>query len=244
MPSPAAAARAGYATMRPTPCFRLPMPLPPAAPQRPARSRFRLSRAGWIAIAAAALIGVLLSLLLLRDVRQDTDFYRADKPVTPGSTGGFEALPAPVGGEGSIPTGADGSGDGSLAPIAAPPTVVESPSIPTQPPPMAAPPLGTDPGRGPSAFTQPPRPIDQEQPAYPSDAYRNGDTGTVVLRITVGEDGHPYGIAIARSSRSRSLDRAAISAARRWRFEPAIRNGVPVSDTVEIPVVFTLDNQR
>ena len=218
------------------------MPQTPDAPPR-RRSRFRLSRAGWIAIAVAALFGVVLSLLLLRDLRQDGDFYRADKPTATGADG-FEALPAPVGGEGSIPTGADGSGDGSLAPIAAPPTVVESPSIPTQPPPMAPPPVGTDPGRGPSAFTQPPRPIDQEQPAYPSDAYRNGETGTVVLRITVGEDGHPYGIAIARSSRSRSLDRAAITAARRWRFEPAIRNGVPVSDTVEIPVVFTLQGQQ
>lgn len=225
-----------YATMQTTSIPRPAMSQQPVPPRRPSRSRLGLSRTGWIAIAAAVLIGVLLSLLLLRDMRTDSDFYRADPSKASGG-GEFEALPAPIG-EGSIPTGPDTEPE---TPPPAAPTVVETPSIPTQPPehPSAFP-------ASPSAsgFTQPPRPIRQDQPAYPSDAYRNGETGTVVLRVTVGTDGHPYGIAIARSSRSRSLDRAAIGAARRWRFEPAMRNGVAVSDTVEIPVVFTLQGQR
>ena len=36
------------------------------------------------------------------------------------------------------------------------------------------------------------------------------------------------------------LDRAAIDAARRWRFNPEVRDGVPVAGRVRVPVDFVL----
>ena len=43
---------------------------------------------------------------------------------------------------------------------------------------------------------------------------------------------------LAQSSGNRDLDRAALEAVRRWRFQPAQRNGQPVSATVIIPLEF------
>ena len=42
-------------------------------------------------------------------------------------------------------------------------------------------------------------------------------------------------------SGSRSLDRAASSAVKRWRFLPGQRNGQPVGGSVEVPISFDLD---
>lgn len=220
------------------------MSAPSPTSPTPQRSRWRITRPGWIAIAVAALVGVVLSLVLLRDVREDDAFYKASKaPTAAGQTDGeFEALPAPIAGSDAV----QGPGTAASGQAPADAGTADAPVIDVPP---APPPGATAPGR-PSVssldprITMPPRPLQQEQPTYPGDAYRRGESGTVVLRVTVGQDGHPYGIAIARSSRSRSLDRAAISAARRWRFEPATRDGMAVSDTVEIPVVFTLENRR
>jgi protein TonB len=113
---------------------------------------------------------------------------------------------------------------------------VPPPAAPAPPAPMAAPaaPVAT------AQASSDPVPIGKPSAPYPVDALRNGDEGTVLLRITVGADGVPYGIALARSSRSRSRDRAAMSAVRNWRCRPAMRNGQPVPATVQIPVSYRL----
>jgi protein TonB len=88
-----------------------------------------------------------------------------------------------------------------------------------------------------------PVPISRPSPRYPAEAVRNNETGTVVLRITVDERGEPVKVEIASSSRSRSLDRAAAQAARRWTFRPAQQNGRAVSGTIEVPISFTLEGR-
>ena len=46
-------------------------------------------------------------------------------------------------------------------------------------------------------------------------------------------------IAVERSGeRSRDLDRAVLEAARKWRFEPAMKDGKPVAAAVVLPVDF------
>jgi len=62
----------------------------------------------------------------------------------------------------------------------------------------------------------------------------------VVLRVHVGTDGEPEGIDLVTGSGSRSLDRAAVEAVRRWRFEPAMRDGRPVEGFVQVPITFDL----
>ena len=91
------------------------------------------------------------------------------------------------------------------------------------------------------ASTDAPVPISSPAPSYPPDALRNGESGTVLLRVHVGPDGIPYSIDLMQSSRSRALDRAASDAVRRWRFRPAERGGAPVAGVVQVPIVFTAD---
>lgn len=79
-------------------------------------------------------------------------------------------------------------------------------------------------------------------PAYPRAALIAGFEGTVVLEVTVDENGKPIAVAIATSSGSRELDRAARDQVlRAWRFQPAMQNGHAVRAIGMVPVNFTLD---
>jgi len=60
-----------------------------------------------------------------------------------------------------------------------------------------------------------------------------------VLRFTVDHDGIPQSIQIKRSLYP-SLDQASIEAVREWRFEPAMKNGQPVSMWMEAEMDFRL----
>lgn len=77
-------------------------------------------------------------------------------------------------------------------------------------------------------------------PAYPGSAMRRRESGEVLLHLQVGSNGRLRNVEILRSSGSRALDRAATQAVRRWRFEPARRNGAAVDGTLQIPIQFTL----
>ena len=60
--------------------------------------------------------------------------------------------------------------------------------------------------------------------------------------ILVGIDGTPKDIKVEKSSGYRELDRAALDAARRWRFNPEIRNGRKVEGYARVPVSFNLNS--
>jgi protein TonB len=77
------------------------------------------------------------------------------------------------------------------------------------------------------------------EPPYPLAARRMGLQGTVLLRVVVGADGSPVSVAVLQSSGHAMLDASAADTVRaRWRFVPARRNGVPVEDTVQVPIRF------
>lgn len=79
-------------------------------------------------------------------------------------------------------------------------------------------------------------------PVYPRNALRDGIEGTVILEVTVDENGKPVDVVIATSSGSRELDRAAREQVlRAWRFQPAIQNGHAVRAIGRVPVNFTLN---
>ena len=82
---------------------------------------------------------------------------------------------------------------------------------------------------------------DKYPPKYPIQAIRQQQEGIVKLKILVGTDGSPLKIELSDSSGHRSLDRAAIAAARQWKFNPATENGVPRQGWVIIPVAFNLN---
>ena len=85
-----------------------------------------------------------------------------------------------------------------------------------------------------------PQPVRSPAPRYPREAQRRGESGTVVLRVHIDADGRPRDIDLVEGSGSRSLDRAAVDAVRRWRFDPAIRNGRPTEGTLQVPITFRL----
>jgi protein TonB len=197
---------------------------------------WRPSRRTLLVLGAAFAIGLLLFVLIWwRD--RGKDFYRADTAPAAASDQQFEPLPAPMPADagdrdGRLGEPADGDREPALGTIQpAPPRAPAQQRAPT-PPPVAAPAPSS--GATPVAISSP-------APTYPPDAYRKGESGTVVLRIHVGPDGVPYSVDLVQSSRSRSLDRAASDAVRRWRFQPAQRGGQPVAGEVQVPIVFTAD---
>jgi protein TonB len=70
------------------------------------------------------------------------------------------------------------------------------------------------------------RAISTPQPKYPPDAYRSGTSGEVEVEFTVGPDGSVTGARVVRASPPRVFDREALSAVKRWRFQPV---GSPVT---------------
>jgi protein TonB len=78
------------------------------------------------------------------------------------------------------------------------------------------------------------------QPVYPAMSRRLGETGTVVLRILIGEKGQPEQVLVQKSSGSSSLDEAGRQAALRALFKPHFEDGKPVAVFVLVPLNFQL----
>lgn len=76
-------------------------------------------------------------------------------------------------------------------------------------------------------------------PRYPPQEARRCIGGEVVLRVSIDGKGQVLDVKVDKSSRNRNLDRAAMDAARRWRFNPGMENGQPVGGDVLVPVNFT-----
>ena len=76
-------------------------------------------------------------------------------------------------------------------------------------------------------------------PRYPHESRRKREQGTVVLMVLLGIDGSVADLSISQSSGYERLDRAALTAVRRWRWSPTRRNGTPVMvrGLVEIPFI-------
>jgi protein TonB len=80
----------------------------------------------------------------------------------------------------------------------------------------------------------------QMKPAYPETARRAGAEGISFLRFEIKEDGTVGRITVEKSAGHGDLDRAAIAAVQRWRFEPARRGAQAVAVWVTLPVRFEL----
>lgn len=79
---------------------------------------------------------------------------------------------------------------------------------------------------------------------YPIEAAFSGLSGKTLLRVTIDDKGRVLDVGIEQTSRSWALDHAAMTQARQWRFQPGIRNGVPVGGPVLVPVRFTAPEGR
>ena len=137
--------------------------------------------------------------------------------------------------------------------------IVEQPKpTPVPPPPEAPPIVYNDPS--PVAYEAPPpappapAAIPQDfggevdatgramnPPQYPPEEQRRGITGTVTVGLTYDANGNVTDVQVIKSSGNRNLDRAAVKAAKRWKVNPAVRNGVKTAGVAKTDVVFTLN---
>ena len=85
----------------------------------------------------------------------------------------------------------------------------------------------------------PPRVVYAPDPSYPPEAFHAKYQGTCVLDLTVGVDGLPHDIKVARGL-GMGLDESAVAAARTWRYEPALKDGKPLEVQVQVKIRFRI----
>ena len=82
--------------------------------------------------------------------------------------------------------------------------------------------------------------LNNPAPRYPTSAFRQRAEGTVVVRAEILANGQSGRIELQRSSGFDSLDAAALSTIKKWRFKPAMVDGKAISQWVTIPITFRL----
>ena len=85
------------------------------------------------------------------------------------------------------------------------------------------------------AFPAVPRYLENSPPVYPSIAKRKGYEGTVLLSVKILVNGTVAELRVKKSSGYSILDRAALKAVEKWRFE------IPFTMWVDVPVRFVLE---
>jgi len=68
----------------------------------------------------------------------------------------------------------------------------------------------------------------RKEPRYPIQEAKNGREGWTILSYVIETDGSVSNILVEESSGRKSFDKAAIRAAKKWRYQPALENGKPV----------------
>ncbi|MHB1092594.1 energy transducer TonB [Thiobacillus sp.] len=133
---------------------------------------------------------------------------------------------------------------------------VVSPSDPVAPPPPSAPP-GIEEPITPEPPAPPPKPVgpamlsgelaltcpDRAPPSYPAISRRLGEEGKVVLRVELDEAGRVDHVTIKTSSGYTRIDETALATVKRWRCNPATRDGVAVRAVAIQPFNFVLEGR-
>lgn len=119
--------------------------------------------------------------------------------------------------------------------------VVVRPAPSEVPPPEPCPPVALPTVAAPAALVGP-RPLEEENrpPSYPRESRLRGEEGSVGLALWIRCDGTVAEARVAKSSGRARLDRAALAAARGWRFAPATRDGVAIESGFEMDIEFRL----
>lgn len=81
------------------------------------------------------------------------------------------------------------------------------------------------------------------QSKYPPLAMRLGHEGTVLLGMTVGQDGSVSNVHVIQSSGHDELDQGAVSCASSWHYKPAMQNNQAVAAEWKASVKYKLSGQ-
>lgn len=79
-------------------------------------------------------------------------------------------------------------------------------------------------------------------PVYPAHALARGQSGEVRVRITVDTDGRVTAVNVLSASPPGVFDQAAVSAVRKWRFEPVMKEGRAIEASVATTIRFQPDD--
>jgi TonB family protein len=90
-----------------------------------------------------------------------------------------------------------------------------------------------------AATVTPPRPISTPNPPYTEAAKKAKTEGAVHLWVILGVDGVPKQVWVDKSL-DPGLDQNAIDAVKRWRFQPARKDGQPVEVKFDVAVNYKL----
>jgi TonB family protein len=90
-----------------------------------------------------------------------------------------------------------------------------------------------------SAAIQDATPVAQVAPAYSHELRARGVEGEVVVSFTVSATGNVIDPKVV-SSTDRALEYPTLAAVRKWKFAPAMKDGVAVSEKVVQPVSFVM----
>lgn len=115
------------------------------------------------------------------------------------------------------------------------PTLFDAENLPPAPPPPPPEPEMF------LAFDTYPQVIQSAKPKYPELARKAEVEGTVVVMVTIDETGKVIKAWIGESS-AEILNEAALEAAYKFRFTPAMQRDVPVKATISIPFRFSLSD--
>jgi periplasmic protein TonB len=89
----------------------------------------------------------------------------------------------------------------------------------------------------------PPNYLKNPFPKYPDTARRQGQEGTVILRVTIDPTGRPRDIMVQSSSGFTLLDDAAKNTVKDWRFIAATTGGLPTETSIDIPIIFKIEKR-
>lgn len=130
-------------------------------------------------------------------------------------------------------------------PVAPPSPVVEAePALPVAASAVAPATSDSTPEPGPPAVSRGAQIAYRHAPAppYPTLARRRGWEGLVLLRVRVDVQGTPQEVLVETSSGHALLDRSAREhVLKRWRFQPAMLDGVAVPAWAQVPVSFRIE---
>jgi TonB family protein len=84
--------------------------------------------------------------------------------------------------------------------------------------------------------------VDARPPRYPAGELRAGRGGYAVVKLLVGEDGRVLERSTVDAT-NEQFSKAALKAARDWRFEPLLINGRPARGEIYLPISFALSGQ-
>lgn len=93
-----------------------------------------------------------------------------------------------------------------------------------------------------SKLDQQPVPRFQARPQYPFEMRRAGIAGEVVVDFIVDSNGDVQNAYAIRSSQ-REFEAAAVAAVSKWKFKPGRKGGRNVNTHMQVPIVFTLNEE-